>query len=827
MLFSWGAFVHRHRLWVLAASAAVLVVALLGLSRGGTLSSSNGAVSSFPSQRAADLINQELTSNQPRNGSSFLLILRSRTLKASSPAFEAQIEQAVEPLRSDSRVADFVLPSSLPAAQRQALTSKDGHAVLVEVNLHAGVDHAAGFYPGMVGEVQRAEPSLEITGTGQVPIESAINRTLDSDLRRAETLSLPITLILLVIIFGSVVAAGLPLAVGLLSIAGGVGGTFLLSHATTVSQYALNIVTLIGLGVSIDYSLFIVTRFREELATGATDEEALSTAVGTAGRAVAFSGMTVAIGLGALLLFPGTYLTSMGAAGMLVVAVAVFFALTFLPAMLSLLGRRVGWLAVPLLRRRSTGGFWLWVGNTVMRRPVMVLVPTLTVLLVAGIPFLQLRMASGGIDQLPASSPTRVAYAQLTRDFPNESGTEFQVVVRWSGGASLSSAHVAELYDLSRRMARIKGVSSVSGPLNLSSTFTEQDYQRLYATPEASLPADVRQVVRGSVGAHIVVLTATTPDDSTSQGAENVLGDLKAMHVSGGQVLVTGETAASEDIVNFVESHVPGAMGFVVGVTLLVLFLLTGSVLLPLKAVLSNLISICASFGAMVFIFQEGHLASQLGFTPQPLDPSIPVLLFVMIFGLSMDYEVLLVTRIQEQYRLTGDNDRAVVIGLARSGGLITGAAAIMVTVFIAFATSQIMLIKALGTGLSLAVVLDATLLRGLVVPSVMRLLGRANWWAPAFVHRLHDRLGLAEGESPHRRQRVSPERRFQLLLLGTAYLIARRPGAVPDTVRRQVHDAVRAYLSGQGPRVAAATGREQTPPEAVLAGSLGEDAGG
>ncbi|MBO0690471.1 MAG: MMPL family transporter, partial [Candidatus Dormibacteraeota bacterium] len=265
--------------------------------------------------------------------------------------------------------------------------------------------------------------------------------------------------------------------------------------------------------------------------------------------------------------------------------------------------------------------------------------------------------------------------------------------------------------------------------------------QQLYAQPRSQLPPEVQQALRDSTGSHIVVLTAVTPDPSTSDGARQILSQIRSQEVPGGDVLVTGETAIDQDLVDFVLDHVPAAVGFVIATTLVILFLLTGSVLLPIKAVLSNLVSISASFGALVWIFQDGHLAGALGFTPQSIDPAVPVLLFATVFGLSMDYEVLLVTRIQEAYRATGDNARAVVSGLARSGRLITAAAAIMVVVFLAFASSQIVLIKAIGLGLSLAILLDATLIRALVVPSVMRLLGDANWWAPKPLRWVHDRL--------------------------------------------------------------------------------------
>jgi uncharacterized membrane protein YdfJ with MMPL/SSD domain len=295
----------------------------------------------------------------------------------------------------------------------------------------------------------------------------------------------------------------------------------------------------------------------------------------------------------------------------------------------------------------------------------------------------------------------------------------------------------------------IPGMVGVTGPVSFDPNLDRAGYQRLYAQPRDRLPPAVRQVVSASVGSHVVMMTAVSDRQATSEGARQVLAMLRQLRVPGGEVMIGGATATDVDTVGFMLDHVPAAVAFAIGVTLVVLFVLTGSVVMPLKAVVTNLVSISASFGALVWTFQDGHLQRVLGFTPQPIDPSIPVLLFAVVFGLSMDYEVLLVTRIQEQYRATANNDYAAVVGLARAGGLITGAAAIMITVFCAFAMGQVVLVKAIGLGLALAVLADATLVRALVVPSVMRLMGEANWWAPGPLRWLHEKIGIHEDWDP------------------------------------------------------------------------------
>jgi RND superfamily putative drug exporter len=556
--------------------------------------------------------------------------------------------------------------------------------------------------------------ALTVQGTGFVAINEAFNKTLEADLQRAETVTLPVTLVLLVIIFASLVAAGLPLGVGVLTIVGGLAGTFFLNRFTDVSQYALNIVTLIGLGVSIDYSLFVVNRFRDELARGASREDAVATTMATAGRAITFSGITVAVGLSAMLFFQGTFMASMGAAGAIVVAVAVVYALTFLPAMLSVLGPRVNRLRIPFFRRTTTsGGFWHGLATWVMRRPLVVLLPVVGFLVLAASPFIQLRLANGDVDMLPSHVEARQGYDQMVANFPGQDQTTFNIVVNYPDGSPQTPDRIANQFGLTQRIAAIPGVLHVT---------------------------------TAGVGKHVVLIQAATASPATSDASRNIVNAIRAdQGVVGGQVLVGGQTAVDLDVIKFIFDRTPLAIGFVVVFTYLVMFLLTGSVVLPLKAVILNFLSIGASFGALVWIFQQGHLSTLLGFTPQSIDPSVPVILFSIVFGLSMDYEVLLVSRIHEEYVRTGDNTLAVASGLEKTARLITGAAAIMVTVFLAFGLAEVVIIKAIGIGLAVAVAIDATLVRALVVPAVMRLLGEWNWWAPRPLRRLYDRAGLGD----------------------------------------------------------------------------------
>ncbi|MEO8745973.1 MAG: MMPL family transporter [Candidatus Dormiibacterota bacterium] len=750
MFARWGRFVYRFRWATLVVSVFLLGLSVAGILTGATLAGNGGFGADLAAGRASKLINQQILAQNGTAGSSFLLIYSSTNLAATDQAFQAALEDSVAPLDFDSRISAVRTPYNVPAIQQPAFISRDSHRALVIVEMKDTSQTAQGYINQVVSEV-RPGP-LAMVATGQVPINLAFNTTLEEDLQRAEYFALPVTLLLLVLIFAAIVAALLPLGVGVLAIVGGVGGTLFLAHFTDVSQYAINIVTLIGLGVAIDYSLFVVNRFRDELDAGASREDAIATAMSTAGRAITFSGVTVVIGLSAMLFFQGTFLASMGAAGAIVVAIAVFYGLTFLPAALSLLGGRVNWwprwsiaILPSLVRRRPPGtGAWYSMALWVMHRPFFVLIPALAILLIAGTPFLQLRLANGDVDQLPPSNLARQGYDTLVREFPGQDQTTIEAVVYYPNSSPLTSAHIGDIYDLSRRLASQPNVLRVQSIVD-DPTITKADYQRLYSGPSSALPATLQQALTIGAGKNIVLVNMVTNKQYTSNEARALVKAARAESVPDGQVLVTGSTAFDLDIVNFILQRTPIAVGSVILITYIVLFILTGSVVLPLKAVLTNLFSISASFGAMVWIFQEGHLSQFLGFTPQSIDPSIPVILFSIVFGMSMDYEVLLISRIQEEYRRTGDNQAGVAMGLAKSGRLITGAAAIMCAVFIAFGLASVVIIKAIGIGLAIAIAIDATIVRILIVPAVMRLLGRANWWAPRPLAWLHRRIGAGE----------------------------------------------------------------------------------
>jgi len=738
LLSAWGTLVYRWRRGVLVASAASLVLAVFLLVRGGRLTS--GRIYGIESDRGQTLLEQEL--GRP-GSSSFLAVF-----EGDDPAtLRDRVHAALAPVRADPRVARVVSVDDVPttfifsmlrqigrgSAIRNPFLSADGTRAVAIITLAGDFRIASKAYPDVTAAIR----GLPVTFTGHLAFMHDLDTTLEKDLFRAEAISLPLAILVLLLVFSSLAAATVPVFVGGLSVVGGVAAVNGLSYVMDLAQYTINVVTLIGLGVAIDYSLFIVSRYRDELAAGRTVPEAIARAVATAGRAIAFSGFAVIIGLSGLLFFRGSYLMGMGIGGALVVLLAVVYALTFLPALLGVLGRHIDAGRVPL-RLPAATGWWHRLALAVMRRPVLVLVPTLALVVVIGAPFLRLRLAAADVRALPADTGARRGYELLRAHFPDLAATRIDVVARFPG--PLTPARVAALEDLSRRLAALPGVARVEGPTNIDPSLRPEDY---LLRPPAELPAPIAFFIRQSVTDGLIALAALTSAAPDSEAARSLVRAVRAdRRVGDGELLVTGQTANDVDSTAFIVGHTPGAVAFVVGATLVILFFLLRSVLLPVKAVLMNFLSIAGSFGALVWIFQDGHLAGLLGFQPAPIEPTLPLVLFCALFGLSMDYEVLLLSRMHEEYLATGDNTHAVAEGLERSGRLITSAAAIMVAVFAAFALARVVLIQAMGLGMAIAVALDATLVRVLIVPSTMRLLGDLNWWAPRPLQRLWARPG-------------------------------------------------------------------------------------
>jgi len=619
-----------------------------------------------------------------------------------------RVEAIAQRVAKDPDVAEV---SSFYTADSKAFVSRDGDATYLAVGLTPTGDDEIQDAGERIADDLAGEPGVSVGGNAVA--QAQVNEQVEEDLRTAELVAFPLLFVLSVLFFRSLVAASLPLLVGGLAIV----GTFLMlrvaSEFASVSIFALNLVTGLGLGLAIDYSLFMVSRYREEIARSGPGLEAMRRTMATAGRTVLFSSLTVAGALAALLVFPQRFLYSMGLGGSMVALIAAAIALIVLPAVLALLGNRVNALSPRFLQRRAeadsramSSGFWYRLSRLVMRAPGRIAAASAAFLIVLGIPFFQIEFTSVDAQVLPESASARQVDDVLRADFPPFRDSPIQLAV---------SGNQSEVERVAAQAARADGVAAIN--------------------PPRPLEGDVSVVE---------VISEGPPLAERSQDLVAALRELP------GEVLVTGFTADYLDLQESLVDHLPLVLGIVALVTFTVLFLFTGSVVLPLKQILMNFLGLSAVFGLLVLIFQDGRFEGLLGYTSQGgLESTQPLLLFAVAFGLSTDYGVFLLSRIKEARDGGASDSEAVALGLERTGRIVTAAAILFSVAIGAFATSQVIFIKELGIGTALAVLIDATIVRALLVPSLMELLGKWNWWAPRPLRRLHDRLGLSEGGPP------------------------------------------------------------------------------
>jgi uncharacterized membrane protein YdfJ with MMPL/SSD domain len=637
------------------------------------------------------------------------MIVLFQNTSPTSRAGQQRIEQVSDELRANpdvQRVTGYLDTRS------PDFLSRDGRATYLAVSLKATDDGDQQDDAKQIADDLEGQPDLSVGGIALA--QEQVNKQVEEDLRMAEMLAFPILFLLSLLFFRSGVAALLPLMIGGLAIV----GTFLLLRVANefveVSIFALNLTTGLGLGLAIDYSLFVVSRYREEIAKSGPGAEAMKRTLNTAGRTVLFSSLTVAVALASLMVFPQRFLYSMGLGGMLVALLAAFIALTVLPAVLALLGHRVNALAPSFLQRRAEReaapteqGFWYRLSRFVMRRPIGIATVTAVVLIVLGIPFYSIKFTSVDAQVLPESASARQVDDVMRAQFPPFRDTPNLLLVE--------NATPSALQTIEREVSQVEGIAQVAPP---------------------------QQLANGD--AVIQAYSDSTYISDSSRNAVKEIRDLPAPE--GSQLLVAGAAAGFVDLQHSLESHAPIALAIVIVATLIVLFLMTGSVILPVKQLVMNFLNLSAVFGILVFVFQDGRLEGLLDYRGQgALEQTMPILLFAVVFGLSTDYGVFLLSRIKEAHDSGIPSSEAVAVGLERTGRIVTAAALLFAIAIGAFATSQIIFIKENGVGTALAVLIDASLIRALLVPSLMELLGDWNWWAPKPLRRLHQRIGVSE----------------------------------------------------------------------------------
>ncbi|MFI6762871.1 MMPL family transporter [Micromonospora sp. NPDC050417] len=726
-MLNWlGHITVRARAIVLVAALAVLVAA--GLTAGSVTDRlAGGGFGDAGDEVAAaeHTLEVDFKAGEPN----LILLADAGTAGVDSPAAAQAGQVLTDRLATESGVVEV---ASYWTTGLPSLKSKDGTKAIV-VGRITGDEKAVEARAGdLSAAFTETDGALRVSVGGSAEVFRQISEQSEEDLIRAEVIALPVTLILLIVVFGGLIAGLLPVAVGIFTVLGALLILYGLAGITDVSVFALNLTTALGLGLAIDYSLFIVSRYREELANGLDTPQAISRAVNTAGRTVLVSALAVAGSLAVLLVFPQMFLRSIAYSGIAVVACATIAAVVVLPALLAVLGHRVNALALRRRTNRGGGAGWHRIAHAVMRRPLIVAAAAVAILLLLGAPFLNIRFGDVDDRALPLTSTARQVSDQLRSDFDTR---DTEAVAAVATNIADPATQTAAIGDYATALSRLDGVARVDA---LTGSYAQGQQ---VAPPGA---ASARFATGNATWLQIV--PNVEPVSPEGEAVVTRVRDTTAPF----PVKLAGPSVELVDGKALIADRLPLAGGLIAAVSFLVLMIVFGSLLLPLISLVLNVLSLTAAFGAMVWGFQDGHLADLLDFTSTgTIEISIPVLLFFLAFGLSMDYQVFMLSRIKEEYDTSHDNADAVATGLQRTGPIITAAAALIAVVFVGLAAGEISIIKLLGVGLALAIVVDATIVRAALVPAFMRLAGRANWWAPRPIRALHRTLGIHHSDRP------------------------------------------------------------------------------
>jgi RND superfamily putative drug exporter len=712
-----GGFVVRRARAVLLVSVVLLVGAVVvGIGAFGKLQT-DGA---FQDPAADSTTAQRLLDEHFGGADSVVLLVHARSGTVDDPAVSAAGVDAARRLAAEPGAAGVV---SYWQAHDPGLRSADGRYALVVGSERTGHELGSGALAKLAG----SGSGWSVTVGGGAAVSADVTAQVGKSLAVAEAVAVPIILVLLFLAFGSAVAALLPLAIGTVAITGTFAELSVLGSVTHVAVYAINLTTALGMSLAIDYALLMVSRYREELARGADPERAVTTAVATAGRTIVFSGTTVVAALAVLLIFPLYFLRSFAYAGIGVVLISMASAVLLLPALLVVLGRRVNAGRLPWAKGgppSTAAPLWGRVAGLVMRRPLLTALPVVAVLLVLASPLLHVSFGTPDDRVLRTDTSSRSVGDVLRKDFPGSTANAVDVVTEGPVGPA----------DLRTFAASLSALPDAVRVQTAAGTFAHGRQVSAAGNPGLA----------GRGGARLSVATAADPRSAAAKRLVHQARDLAAP--AGVRAHVGGQTAQLVDTEHAIGSRLPLAGLLVVLTTFVVLFLFTGSLLQPVRSLLLNVLTLSATAGLMVWIFQSGHLSGWLDFAPLPLDTSMLVLLFCIAFGLSMDYEVIVLSRIKELHDRGADNRTAVTEGLANSGRIVTTAAALIAVSFLAFGTSTVSFLQLFGVGAGFAVLVDATLVRVVLVPACQAALGRAAWYAPPAMRRLYARIGVVEG---------------------------------------------------------------------------------
>ena len=737
---AYGRFVYRSRWFILLFWMLVLGISAPFALKLTTILTSGGY--SFNGSESIQVSNA-LINTLHQAPSQAMVVFQSSSTPVSDPAYQKEMQHFINKVRSFQHFRDITMGN----------ISADGYTTFLLVNFDADYD----VMQQPMSELRALLPTSNATSpasaylTGQLPVADEMNTLTQNDAERADAEVFPLALLALLIVFGTLSAALLPLVLAGLAIPISLAAIYPLALHTSISSFILSISSVIGLGISIDYSLFIVRRFREELANGKSTQEAVAWTIATAGEAILFSGLTVMIGFGGLLLIGINMTSSEGLGGAFVVIVAVLVALTLLPSILGILGQRINALRLPWLwrlsmsattsQRKDEHGLWHGLALGVMRRPILVILAVCAVLVALAWPVFSLNIGTDSATILPSSSMARQGLNIVQQKFPAFAQNPVDLIVRTRDGSTmLTPANLSRLASLDAWLAQQQHITSVTGLMQPpmapgSPTLSPQQLIALYSSGSYRQTPALGQFVTSTTSGNLTWISLGTDTKLDSDPGKALIDHLRAeasKDNAGLTVQVGGIQAVYLDFDRYLYSNFPRAIIFILVATYILLLVMFRSVLLPLKALIMNTLSVAAAYGVLVLVFQWGNLSGLLHFTSEGfIDSLIPILLFCVLFGLSMDYEVFLLSRIREEWLRTGDNTKAVALGLEKTGGVITSAALLFVIVTVAFTFTQLIITKEMGLGMTVAILVDATIIRSLLVPATMRLLGKWNWWLP------------------------------------------------------------------------------------------------
>ena len=731
MLATSGRWIYRYRYLVVAAWIIFLLAMLPVAPRvqdkllPGGFSNEN-----YPSYKAQKLITERFDLEPI----SLLFVVDRERTEPYSSEFDHEAIRLIRQIESHPNVASVRSYLTEPG-----WLSEGGDMALIEAGLDLEIEDSLVVLDDISRRIDQVD--LNVVMTGAPPLYRDIVEASGEDLRRGELVAFPLAVIALLLVFGTVAAAVMPAAVGGVAVAVGLGVVYYVADFRDMSVLSFNIITLLGIGMGIDYSLFYVNRFKEELANDLTVAEAIEKTHERAGTAILFSGVTSVIGLASLLLFDLTVLDSIGIGAIIVIAIALLSAQTLMPAVLSIVGHRINWF--PVLRsRRWTDGIWLRMADGVMRHPLLFLIPTVVLLIALAVPFKDIRPGTVDATILPKRYESRQGYDLLLEHFGWDISTELTVAYTFDGDP-FTEDNLTALYAFGQALENIPTVERVSSIVNLRPTLGVTEYRVLYTHPEAIYDAATIRLLNDSVREGIALFYVSSNLHPFTAEAQELVDDIRAFgSPDQSNVYVDGGAAYTDDLIKSLYGRFPIVVAIVILLTFVSLLVLFRSIVIPLKAVVLNALSILASFGALVWIFQQGNLSGILNFEPLGVtDATTPIVLFAILFGLSMDYEIFLLSRVREAYVETGSNRESVKLGLQRSGTIITGAGLILIVVGASFVLAEVVTVKSIGLGLALAVFIDVTIVRILIAPALMRLFGSWNWWLPHWIDRRLPRL--------------------------------------------------------------------------------------